>query len=97
MAFGEDADFNLVSKISDKTDGFAKKIYESGRSQEQLENFYIQVSDPKLKNVKFEYFYDGKLIQEGSTSTSNFGIVLRMYYPSTYLKLSSWLVIHSRY
>jgi hypothetical protein len=75
LAFGEAADFNMVSKISDKTNGFAKRIYESGRSQEQLEDIYLHISDPKLKNVKFEYFYDGKLIQEGSMSTSNFVII----------------------
>merc|ERR1711879_139871 len=33
------------------------------------------MGDPKLKNVKFEYFYDGELIQERSMSNTNFGII----------------------
>ena len=44
LAFGEDADFNLLKSISSENKGFAQKIYESGNSFEQLEDFYNKIS-----------------------------------------------------
>lgn len=44
LAFGEGADFNLLKEISDGNKGFAQKIYESGNSFEQLEDFYNKIS-----------------------------------------------------
>jgi len=62
LAFGDGADFNLISEISSQNGAFARRIYESGNSFQQLENFYNEISDPKLKNVKFTYIANGKEI-----------------------------------
>jgi len=62
LALGDGADFNLIKDISDESNGFAERIYESGNSFEQLEDFYNKISDPKLKDVSFEYFVNGNRI-----------------------------------
>jgi len=69
LALGDGADFNLIKDISDESNGFAERIYESGNSFEQLENFYSKISDPKLKDVSFEYIVNGKrIVPENLTS-----------------------------
>merc|ERR1711899_157130 len=71
LALGDGADFDLVKGISDENKGFAERIYESGNSFEQLEDFYNKISDPKLKDVSFEYLVNGeRIIPENLTSTS---------------------------
>merc|ERR1711936_1176677 len=71
LALGDGADFDLVKDISDLNNGFAERIYESGNSFEQLEDFYNKISDPKLKDVTFEYLVNGeRIIPENLTSTS---------------------------
>jgi hypothetical protein len=71
LALGDGADFDLVKDISDENYGFAERIYESGNSFEQLEDFYNKISDPKLKDVSFEYLVNGeRIIPENLTSTS---------------------------
>jgi len=71
LALGDGADFDLVKDISDENNGFAERIYESGNSFEQLEDFYNKISDPKLKDVTFEYLVNGeRIIPENLTSTS---------------------------
>ena len=60
IAFGDDADFNLIKDISDESGGFVQKIYESGGtggnsynrneaggSVEQLEHFFKEVGGKK--------------------------------------------------
>ena len=44
LAFGDGADFDLIKDISDESNGFAERIYESGNSFEQLEDFYNKIS-----------------------------------------------------
>merc|ERR1711962_361943 len=71
LALGDGADFDLVKGLSDENNGFAERIYESGNSFEQLEDFYNKISDPKLKDVTFEYLVNGERIEpEFVTSTS---------------------------
>ena len=48
LAFGAGADFDLIKDVSDETNGFAQRIYDSGNSFEQLEDFYNQISGNKL-------------------------------------------------
>merc|ERR1712223_312120 len=62
LALGNDADFDLIKDISDESGAFAQRIYESGRAYEQLEQFYNEISDPKLQNVEFQYLANGRLI-----------------------------------
>jgi uncharacterized protein with von Willebrand factor type A (vWA) domain len=38
LAFGSGADFDLIKDVSDETNGFAQRIYDSGNSFEQLED-----------------------------------------------------------
>merc|ERR1719461_1239299 len=63
LAFGDGADFDLIKDLSDENNGFAERIYESGNSFEQLEDFYNKISDPKLKDVTFEYLVNGERIK----------------------------------
>merc|ERR1719219_1694269 len=60
LAFGNGADFDLIKDISTESGAFTKRIYESGNSFEQLENYYKEISDPKLRNVTFQYIANGK-------------------------------------
>merc|ERR1711983_333675 len=69
LAFGNGADFTLISEISEENHGFARRIYESGNSFEQLEDFYKEISDPKLKNVKFQYIANGNVTLESANLT----------------------------
>ena len=68
LAFGDGADFDLIKDISDENAGFASRIYESGNSFEQLENFYNEISDPKLRHAQFKYVANGKEIPPKSLS-----------------------------
>merc|ERR1711976_794207 len=71
LALGDGADFDLVKGLSNENNGFAERIYESGNSFEPLEDFYNKISDPKLKDVTFEYLVNGDRIKpEFLTSTS---------------------------
>ena len=63
LAFGDGADFNLIKDLATESQAFSKRIYESGNSFEQLENFYNEISDPKLRDVNFQYLVNGKIIQ----------------------------------
>merc|ERR1719222_1196497 len=69
LAFGRGADFSLISEIPEENHGFARRIYESGNSFEQLEDFYKEISDPKLKNVKFQYIANGNVTLEPANLT----------------------------
>jgi len=61
LAFGRDADFNLIKSISLASFAFARKIYEGSDAAIQLEDFYKDLSNPLLKNVKFSYVGDQQL------------------------------------
>ena len=37
-------DFDMIKDISDDSNGFAERIYESGNSFEQLEDFFNKIS-----------------------------------------------------
>jgi len=62
LAFGDGADFDLISDISTESGAFTKRIYESGNSFQQLEDYFNEISDPKLRNVTFEYIANGKVV-----------------------------------
>jgi len=71
LALGDGADFELIKDISDESNGFTERIYESGNSFEQLEDFYNKISDPKLRDVTFEYIVNGKrILPENLTTTA---------------------------
>jgi uncharacterized protein YegL len=68
LAFGNGADFGLIRDISKASHAFAKRIYESGDSYAQLENFVKELSDPKLNKVKFQYLVNGSPISNKRTT-----------------------------
>merc|ERR1719336_1774184 len=66
IAFGEDADFNLVKDIAAENEGAAKRIYEGSDAALQLENFYTEISSPLLSNLRLQYV--GGLVDTTSLS-----------------------------
>jgi len=66
IAFGEDADFNLVKDIAAENEGAAKRIYEGSDAALQLENFYAEISSPLLSNLRLQYV--GGLVDTASLS-----------------------------
>ena len=70
LAFGDGADYDFISDISSESGGFSKRIYESGTSFDQLETFSSEISDPKLRDVKFEYIANGEVIAPELLSTT---------------------------
>ena len=55
LAFGADADFNLLKSIGTESGAFARRIYEGSDAAIQLEDFYSEIASPLLTNVTFDY------------------------------------------
>lgn len=55
LAFGNDADFRFVKKLSLQNHAFARRIYEAADATLQLESFFQEVASPLLSNVTFSY------------------------------------------
>merc|ERR1712038_1698999 len=66
IAFGADADFQLVKDIAAENEGAAKRIYEGSDAALQLENFYAEISSPLLSNLRLQYV--GGLVDTASLS-----------------------------
>ena len=74
LAFGRDADWNLVQKVSDENDGFARKIYEDSDASLQIAGFYDDLAVTLLKDVEIKYLDDS--VDEESLTRSDY----RNYY-----------------
>ena len=61
LAFGDGADFDLIKDISSESNAFARKIFEGSDATIQLEEFYSEISSPKLRDIKFSYVGDDEL------------------------------------
>lgn len=70
LAFGADADFTLLKRVSLLTNGFARQIYEAADTSLQLRNFYRQISSPELSKVKF--VYPPEQVQDETITKVNF-------------------------
>ncbi|XP_045450405.1 inter-alpha-trypsin inhibitor heavy chain H4-like [Melitaea cinxia] len=70
LAFGQDADRNLLRKLSLRNEGFMRQIYEAADAALQLRNFYLQVSSPLLAHVNFAYPPDQ--VKPGSVTKHSF-------------------------
>ena len=81
LAFGKGADFALVKSISLKSGAYARKIFEGLDAAIQLEDFYLELANPLLNNVKFEYV--GEPFKNGSITNTNF---------KTYFKGSEYVI-----
>ena len=55
LGFGFDVDFELLEKISTRTGGWARRIYDEVDASVQLENFFREIGSPLLYNVLFNY------------------------------------------
>lgn len=55
VAFGEDADYSVLQKISARNRGLARRVYEDSDSAIQLAGFYEEISSPVLTNLKIDY------------------------------------------
>ena len=51
LAFGDSADFDVIKGISADNNGIAERIYESGSSFEQLEDFINRISGMDFKKI----------------------------------------------
>ena len=74
LAFGDNADWNLVQKLSDENDGFARKIYEDSDASLQIAGFYDELAVTLLKDVEIKYLDDS--VDEQSLTRSDY----RNYY-----------------
>ncbi|XP_060571367.1 inter-alpha-trypsin inhibitor heavy chain H3-like [Ruditapes philippinarum] len=55
LAFGENADYDIVKKISIQNNGLGRKIYEASDAAMQIEGFYKEISVTLLNNITFQY------------------------------------------
>ena len=62
LAFGRDADYNLIRNISVSSDAYARRIFEGSDAALQLEDFYLQLANPLLNDVNFKYVGDSKQV-----------------------------------
>ena len=71
LAFGKDADWKLVQRISDENHGFARKIYIDSDASLQIAGFYDEVAVTLMKDVQIKYLDDA--VEEGSLTKSDYG------------------------
>nr|XP_021527221.1 inter-alpha-trypsin inhibitor heavy chain H6 [Aotus nancymaae] len=55
LAFGDDADFTLLRRLSLENRGIARRIYEGTDAALQLEGLYEEISMPLLADVRLDY------------------------------------------
>ncbi|OBS70164.1 hypothetical protein A6R68_01296, partial [Neotoma lepida] len=55
LAFGDDADFSLLRRLSLENQGEARRIYEDTDAALQLEGLYEEISKPLLADVRLDY------------------------------------------
>ncbi|XP_060559991.1 inter-alpha-trypsin inhibitor heavy chain H3-like isoform X2 [Ruditapes philippinarum] len=70
LAFGKDADWNLMKSMSIRNDGIARKIYEDSDSDLQISGFYDEIAVTLLNNVTVKYI--GDTVDPSSLTKSEF-------------------------
>lgn len=55
LAFGENADYNFLRKMSAQNNAFSRKIYEASDATLQLTGFYDEVSSVLISNLTFHF------------------------------------------
>ncbi|XP_053551740.1 inter-alpha-trypsin inhibitor heavy chain H6 isoform X2 [Bombina bombina] len=58
LAFGEDADYNLMRRLSLENRGIARRIYEYSDATLQLKGFYDEIASPLLFDIELAYLGD---------------------------------------
>lgn len=55
LAFGDDADYNLMRRLSLENRGIARRIYEHSDATLQLKGFYDEIASPLLFDIEMAY------------------------------------------
>ncbi|XP_044124669.1 LOW QUALITY PROTEIN: inter-alpha-trypsin inhibitor heavy chain H6 [Bufo gargarizans] len=55
LAFGDDADYNLMRRLSLENRGIARRIYEYSDATLQLKGFYDEIASPLLFDIELAY------------------------------------------
>ncbi|KPP72861.1 inter-alpha-trypsin inhibitor heavy chain H6-like [Scleropages formosus] len=58
LAFGDDADFPLLRRLSLENRGVARMVYEDADAALQLKGFYDEVASPLLSDIQLSYLDD---------------------------------------
>lgn len=82
LAFGKEADYDLVRKIATQNFGFARKIFEDADAALQIAGFYDEIAGLLLEDVEFKYL-DGTLYDSTVTDTK-----FKSYFKGTELIVS---------
>ncbi|XP_076031432.1 inter-alpha-trypsin inhibitor heavy chain H4-like [Oratosquilla oratoria] len=86
LAFGDDADMDLLEKISLQNKGRARRMYVGVDANKQLYNFYRELSTPLLHDLDFQYSLDA--VQSESLTNRRF----YSYFQGSELMVSGKLV-----
>ena len=69
LAFGSDADFNLMISIAEDSGSRAKQIYEGSDAALQLEGLYKEIASPLLSDLEFDYV--GAAVEEDTLTDTH--------------------------
>lgn len=72
LAFGSEADYKFLTKVSNENRGFSRKIYEAADATLQLKGFFDEVASPLLSNVHFVYKGDKSIEEITKTKVDNY-------------------------
>ncbi|KAH9488504.1 Inter-alpha-trypsin inhibitor heavy chain H3 [Bulinus truncatus] len=75
LAFGNNADYDFLKKISIQNSGFARKIYEGSDAALQVAGLYHQISNVSMLNVAINYL--PKSVDEFTITENKFPIIFK--------------------
>ncbi|KAK3610525.1 hypothetical protein CHS0354_008955 [Potamilus streckersoni] len=70
LAFGQDADYDLLKSISSRNNGVARRIYEASDAELQITGFYDEISAALMTDLAFQYL-DGS-VDNATVTKSHF-------------------------
>lgn len=73
LGFGFNLNFELLQSVSYRTEGQAVRIYEEADAVKQLTDFFLQINNPLLFNIKFEYSPEQNVVQKDAMTDTSFG------------------------
>ncbi|KAK0044428.1 inter-alpha-trypsin inhibitor heavy chain H3-like isoform X2 [Biomphalaria pfeifferi] len=75
LAFGLEADFNLMKTISFQSFGFARKIYEASDAALQVSGLYKEISAVSIKDATISYL--PSTVDELTVTENNFPVIFK--------------------
>ncbi|XP_055892340.1 inter-alpha-trypsin inhibitor heavy chain H3-like isoform X6 [Biomphalaria glabrata] len=75
LAFGHEADFNLMKTISIQSFGFARKIYEASDAALQVSGLYKEISAVSIKDATISYL--PSIVDELTVTENNFPVIFK--------------------